>query len=260
MRKLFAILTMLAALMLASVTAFAAPSLVDNAKILTPQQRQAVLAELHKQEQAHNVRIAVVTMKTIGGAVPGEYANKLLDDVYNDGAKGNMVLLQVTNTRKWYIATDKQLKQVIVGNEATEYMSKPMVAEFKKDNYAQGYITYAQKAGELLEYYEKEGEPWDPNAGINWFALVIAVGIGGAAAYGCRALLISGMSNVQKAVKANAYLVKKSFELTHSNDTYLYTNVSTVPKSKSSGGRSRDDGSVSESSADSDHGGGGGSY
>lgn len=258
MRKLFAILTMLAALMLASVTAFAAPSLVDNAKVLTPQQRQAVLAELHKQEQAHNVRIAVVTMKTIGGAVPGEYANKLLDDVYNDGAKGNMVLLQVTNTRKWYIATDKQLKQVIVGNEATEYMSKPMVAEFKKDNYAQGYITYAQKAGELLEYYEKEGEPWDPNAGFNWFALVIAAGIGGAAAYGCRALLISGMSNVQKAVKANAYLVKKSFELTHSNDTYLYTNISAVPKSKSSG--SSDDGSVSESSADSDHGGGGGSY
>lgn len=99
MRKLFAILTMLAALMLASVTAFAAPSLVDNAKVLTPQQRQEVLAELHKQEQAHNVRIAVVTMKTIGDAVPGEYANKLLDDVYNDGQKGNMVLLQVTNTR-----------------------------------------------------------------------------------------------------------------------------------------------------------------
>ena len=37
MRKLFAILTMLAALMLASVTAFAAPSLVDIAKVLTPQ-------------------------------------------------------------------------------------------------------------------------------------------------------------------------------------------------------------------------------
>ena len=42
MRKLFAILTMLAALMLASVTAFAAPSLVDNAKLLTPQQRHAI--------------------------------------------------------------------------------------------------------------------------------------------------------------------------------------------------------------------------
>lgn len=37
MRKLFAILTMLAALMLASVTAFAAPSLVDNAKVLAAQ-------------------------------------------------------------------------------------------------------------------------------------------------------------------------------------------------------------------------------
>ena len=51
MRKLFAILTMLAALMLASVTAFAAPSLVDNAKVLTPQQRQEVLAEPFRAEQ-----------------------------------------------------------------------------------------------------------------------------------------------------------------------------------------------------------------
>ena len=134
-----------------------------------------------------------------------------------------------------------------------------MVAEFKKNDYAQGYITYAQKAGELLEYYEKEGEPWDPNAGFNWFALVIAAGIGGAVAYGCRALLISGMSNVQEAVEANAYLDKQTFALTHSNDTYLYTNISAVPKSKSSGGSS-DDGSVSESSSDDDHGGGGGSY
>lgn len=67
------------------------------------------------------------------------------------------------------------------------------------------------------------------------------------------------MSNVREAVEANAYLDKQTFELTHSNDTYLYTNVSTVPKSKSRGGRS-DDGSVSESSSDDDHGGGGGSY
>lgn len=156
MRKLFAILTMLAALMLASVTAFAAPSLVDNAKLLTPQQRQAVLAELHKQEQAHNVRIAVVTMKTIDGAVPGKYANKLLDDVYNDGAKGNMVLLQVTNTRKWYIATDKQLKQVIVGNEGIEYMSKPMVAQFKKNDYARATSPMLKKQASSLSITKRK--------------------------------------------------------------------------------------------------------
>ena len=88
---------------------------------------------------------------------------------------------------------------------------------------------------------------------------VSAAGIGGAAAYGWRALLIQGMSNVREAVEANAYLDKQTFALTHSNDTYLYTNVSAVPKSKSSGGSS-DDGSVSESSSDVDHGGGGGSY
>ncbi len=259
MRKLFAILTMLAALMLASVTAFAAPSLVDNAKLLTPQQRQGVLAELHKQEQAHNVRIAVVTMKSIGGEVPGKYANKLLDTVYNDGANGNMVMLQVTDSRKWYIATDKKMKEIIKGDEAVEYMSKPMVAEFKIENYNEAYLVYARKAGELLTYYEEEGEPWDPNAGFNWLALGIAVLIGGISAYVYRATLLASMSNVQTAVAADAYLDKQSFALTRSNDTYLYTNISAVPKAKQED-RDASDGSVSDHSGDGDHGGGGGSY
>ena len=64
MRKLFVILTMLAALMLASVGLAAAPSLVDNANVLTPQQKREVLTELRRQEQEHGIRMGVVVMKT----------------------------------------------------------------------------------------------------------------------------------------------------------------------------------------------------
>ena len=81
MRKLFVILTMLAALMLASVGLAAAPSLVDNANVLTPQQKREVLTELRRQEQEHGIRMAVVVMKTINNEEPGKYANKLIDDV-----------------------------------------------------------------------------------------------------------------------------------------------------------------------------------
>ena len=256
MRKLFVILTMLAALMLATVTAFAAPSLVDNAKLLNSQQRRTVLAELQKQEQAHGVRMAVVTMQSIGNQVPREVANKLLDTVYNDGAKGNMVLLQVADTRKWYIATDKKLMKVIEGDKAVEYISKPMVAELKINNYNEAYIVYATKAGELLTYYEKNDKPWKPNAGFNWMALAAGLAIGALGAYGYRTALINSMSNVRAEVAANAYLNQGSFALTNNNDSYLYTNVTVTKKPKN---QDRD-GSVSDHGGDRDHGGGGGGY
>ena len=256
MRKLFVILTMLAALLLASVTAFAAPSLVDNAKLLNAAQKRQVMAELEKQEQAHKVRIAVVTMGTIGTVEPGVFANKLLDTTYNDGAKGNMVLVHVLDKRQWYIATDKKMKDVVVGNEGTEYMSKPMVAKLKDNDNAGAYIVYAQKGGELLAYYEKEGEGWNPNAGFSWMALVAAMLLSGGVVFLVRHMLVASMSNVRAEVAANAYLDQGSFQLAVNSDNFLYTNVSTVPKSK----KSSSDGSANDSNSDDKHGGGGGGY
>ncbi len=163
MKKLVMIFTLLAALLVASVTALAAPSLVDDAGVLTAVEREQVLAELQKQEKLYDVRMAVVLKKDIGDEIPGKYANKLIDDVYNDGAKGNIVLLQVTGKRKWYISTDKKLKEVVVGTDGVEYISKPMVAKLKQDKSAEAYITYAQRAGELLAFYAKEGKGWTPD-------------------------------------------------------------------------------------------------
>ena len=64
------------------------------------------------------------------------YANKLVDDVYNDGAKGNMVLLQVTDQRKWYISTDSKLKDITGTNDAVNYMSKAFVSYLSNGDYA----------------------------------------------------------------------------------------------------------------------------
>lgn len=73
------------------------------------------------------------------------------------------MLLQVTGKRKWYISTDKKLKEVVVGTDGVEYISKPMVAKLKQDKSADAYITYAQRAGELLAFYAKEGKGWTPD-------------------------------------------------------------------------------------------------
>lgn len=260
MRKLFVILTMLAALLVASLGFAAAPSLVDNAHVLTAQQKKEVLSELHKQEQAYGIRMGVVVMKSINGADAGKYANKLIDETYNDGVNGNMVLLQVLDTRKWYISTDKKLKEVIKGDAGVEYISKPMVAKLKNGDYAGAYITYAQKGGELLAYQKENDEPWEPEEKFNWLALIISLAGGGIIAWAYRSALISSMSNVRSEVAADAYLNKESFNLVHSDDIYTHTTVAAVPKPKNNRDDDDDDGGVSDHDSDCDHGGGGGGY
>ena len=263
MRKLFVILTMLAALLLSGTGLAAAPSLIDEAHVLTPQQKEEVLAELHRQEQAHGIRMGVVVMPTINGADTGKYANRLVDEVYNDGANGNMVLLQVLDVRKWYISTDKKLKEVVQGDAGVEYMSRPMVAKLKNGDYAGAYITYAQKGGELLTHKEDTGEAWTPEAEeedeFDWLVLLIGAVGGAIIAFVYYIKLIGSMSNVRSQVAANAYLNKESFVLTASDDIYTHTTVTAVPKPKNE--RDDDhDGGVSDHGSDGGHGGGGGGY
>ena len=259
MKKFFMIFTLVAAMLLSAATALAAvPSIMDNAKLLSNGDKAKVERVLQQVENKYNVRVGVVTVKSIGTKKPGDFANELIDKAYNNGPNGNMVLLQVVDQRKWYVSTDKKLKSVVVGNEGVEYMSKAFVPYLKKNDYAGAYTVYATKAGDLLNYYQKNGKGWKPEKGFPLMALLGALVAGAAGAYIYRGSLLSSMSNVRQQVEANAYLNKESFNLLVTNDTYMYTNVSVVPRGKSKDNDS--DGSVTESSSDDNHGGGGGGY
>ena len=258
MKKLLLILTLLATLLLSASTALAATSsLVDKAHLLTASERAQVQAELHAVEQKYGIRCAVVTMGSIGNTKPGIYANQLIDKVFNDGPNGNIVFLQVTDQRQWYISTDRKLKEVVVGIPGTEYISKAAVPYLKKGDEAGAYRTYAKRVGELMAYYNKHGKGWQPEKEFPWLAVVGALiaGVGVASAY--KKSLIAAMSNVRREVSADAYLDQGSFALENEYDTYLYTNVTYTPKPRQ--GR-RGASSVSTSSSDGGHGGGGGGY
>ena len=244
MKKLLIIFTLVAALLLSAATALAAtPSLVDKAHLLTASERAQVQAQLQAVEQKYGIRCAVVTMGSIGNAKPGIYANQLIDKVFNDGPNGNIVFLQVTDQRQWYISTDRKLKDVVVGIPGTEYISKAAVPYLKKGDEAGAYKTYAKRVDDLMAYYNKHGKGWQPEKEFPWLAVVGA--------------LIAAMSNVRREVSADAYLDQGSFALENEHDTYLYTNVTYTPKPKQG---HRGAGSVSNSSSDGGHGGGGGGY
>ena len=251
MKKILFILTMLAALLVHGV-ALAAASLVDNADLLSPRQEREVLQVLEQVEKAHNVRVAVVTMPSIGNNSMAAYANKLVDDVYNDGAKGNMVLLQVTDQRKWYISTDSKLKDITGTNDAVNYMSKAFVTYLSNGDYPNAYKVYATKANDLLDYYAKNGKPVKKEKTFpNEPALVFALFGAFIFTKSVRKSLLDSMSNVNAAVAADAYLDERSFELKDSSDTYMYSNVVAVPRPRGNGHHGGGSGG---------HGGGGGGY
>lgn len=258
MKKLLIIFTLVAALLLSAATALAAtPSLVDKAHLLTTSERAQVQAQLQAVEQKYGIRCAVVTMGSIGNAKPGIYANQLIDKVFNDGPNGNIVFLQVTDQRQWYISTDRKLKDVVVDIPGTEYISKATIPYLKKGDEAGAYKTYAKRVDDLMAYYNKHGKGWQPEKEFPWLAVVGALIAGMAVASAYKKSLIAAMSNVRREVSADAYLEEGSFALENEHDTYLYTNVTYTPKPRQ--GR-RGAGSVSTSSSDGGHGGGGGGY
>lgn len=258
MKKLLLILTLLAALLLSAATALAAtPSLVDKAHLLTASERAQVQTQLQAVEQKYGIRCAVVTMGSIGNTKPGIYANQLIDKVFNDGPNGNIVFLQVTDQRQWYISTDRKLKDVVVDIPGTEYISKATIPYLKKGDEAGAYKTYAKRVDDLMAYYNKHGKGWQPEKEFPWLAVVGALIAGVVVASAYKKSLIAAMSNVRREVSADAYLDQGSFALENEHDTYLYTNVTYTPKPRQ--GR-RGAGSVSTSSSDGGHGGGGGGY
>ena len=251
MKKIFYIFTLLAALLLTNV-ALAASSLVDSADLLSPRQEREVLQVLEQVEKAHNVRVAVVTMPTIGNSSTAAFADKLVDEVYNNGAKGNMVLLQVVDQRKWYISTDSKLKSITGSNDAVNYMSNAFVPYLSKGDYPNAYKVYATKANDLLAYYAQNGKPVKKEKPFpNEPALVFALFGAFIFTKSVRKSLIDSMSNVNAAVAADAYLDERSFELKDSNDTYMYSNVVAVPRPRGNGHHGGGSGG---------HGGGGGGY
>ena len=231
-----------------------AARVVDEADLLTADEEKALDAKLAAVEQSHKVRILIGTMQDTGGAALGKVANNVVDQIPADN--GTIVLLLSMKERDWYISTDNKMRTRITDGKGIEYLSGEFLPDLKEGKYAAAFTTFAATTDEMLTYYEKEGEPYDPANAFNLMALGIALAcaliLGGTIYY----MLYEYESNVTFAAEADAYLNHDSFRLTRSEDDFLYTTVTRRTKEKSSSSGSN----VSTSSRDSSHGGGGGKF
>ena len=108
------------------------------------------------------------------------------------------------------MSTDNAMRAKITDDVGIKYIQSEMVPKLKDNKYGEAFLKYTAAIETSLDYYAKEGKPYDPSAGFSFIAAIIALVLGGLGGYGVREVLISSMSNVTPAARASEYLVDGS--------------------------------------------------
>lgn len=203
----------------------------DATKNLTAQEIKSLTEKIRAVEKKHDIKIGIEFLRNINTSDVASAAHSLREQHFSGAPNGSTLFLVVMSTRDWYISLDPKLKQIVLDPER---IGEEIVPKLKDGDYSGACETYINEIDSRVTYYETNGKAYDPSEEFNFpamgGAIVLAIFIG----WFIRASLIASMSNVRHAAEAGNYLKRDSVKITESNDTYLFTNISRRPKSKSS--------------------------
>lgn len=243
----------------------------------------------------YSVDVAILTVDSLDGKTAEEYADDYFD--YNDFGIGKnrdgILLLLSKSERVWHITThgyaifafpDAYLDAM--ADEIVPYLSDGdwygAASSFVSDCDTYLERAYDDPSGTTPDNFDPDDfspiDTSDPSPdsydhiplGIYWNWVAYALVIGLIVAVIVMTVMKSGMKSVRMKAEASDYVREGSFDLTESNDTYLYRTVTKTEKPKdddkgsgSSGGGFGSGGNFSSthtSSSGSTHGGRGGSF
>lgn len=224
--------------------------------IFDDKSRDALEQRLSQINEKYDIHAGVMILKKLpSGKTAEQMAKSIVEgkNGFEKGSNGSILFLVAVDSRDYYIATGRYLNRIITTEGGIPYLQSEILPSLKENNFA-GAADYFVDATEMeLAYYQEKGEPYDPANEFSVLALIIALLGSGLIAIGIRSHLIAKMSNVEYASDADVYLERDSVQFTEREDTYLYTNVTVMPRARSSGGSSGSSGGGST-------GGGGGKF
>lgn len=241
MRKIVAILTLLALLTALAVPAMAAdvPRLVDDAGLFSSSEERSLTELLDEVSEEWDVDVVLVTADDLEGASSTAYADDFFD--YGGyGYDGILWLIDMDN-RKSTISTCGSCIEVFT-DAGQEYMQDQLAPMLTDEEYYEAGELFVELCDDYLRQAE-EGEPYDvgnlPDDEFDpVFSAVIALVVGLLAALIVTAVFKGQLKSVRSQAAASSYLRRDSLQLTESRDLYLYRNISRVEKPKDSGGSS----------------------
>ncbi len=234
---------------------------IDAAELLSDSEKKALGEKLDALSALRKTDISVLTVKTLDGKTPRDYA----DDFYDDGKFGfgegrdGVLLLVCKEENDWYISTHGYGITAFT-DEGRRYIGEKMKPDLSAGNFAAAFNTFAELCDDFIEQARK-GSPYDVNnlpkgpLSLIWIPVSIAVGV--MLSFVTVGKMKAKLKTVRFRAAAGSYMKDGSLNVTESRDMFLYNTVTRTakPKNNSSGGSS-----THTSSSGSTHGGGGGKF
>ena len=257
MKKFLSLLALILLINFSVAGAAKLEPVTDKAGLLKATEIKLLNKKIREVEQAHKIKIGVAFVKTLDGQDIIPASEDLLDNNFANGKNGGIVLLTDMESRKYEMATDSRMLNIITDSDGIPFLKDKFQSDLREGNYYDAANNFVGGVDELMTYYETNGIAYgqrkpgeiDPMAATVAFGVAIFLGVM------IRSMLIGSMSNVHRAKLATDYLKKNSVKFLESRDTFLFMNVQRKPRG--GGGGSRSGGSSGHSSG---HGGGGGSF
>ncbi|MBQ7922559.1 MAG: TPM domain-containing protein [Clostridia bacterium] len=280
MKKLIFVLCTVCILVLSLPVSADSLHVIDNAGLLSEEALIELENAASEVSAEMGVDFVILTENGIGGEDPYYYAADFYD--YGGYSPSGVILFLDMDERDWCIITSGDCISSVSDSEI-DRIGEVMVPYLSEGQYASGFTVFLEEtvywmsvpdsanAGGYNEdeyyyndHYYNDGPYIEYTTKIVSLPQCIAVGgfIGLAAALIVCLVMKSRMNTAKPQFAAGYYMVENSFNLLHSRDRFLYSNVTKVARPKDenhSGGGNRGGGGFRSSSGRS-HGGGGGKF
>lgn len=227
MKKVILILSVFLLVLFLTPAVFAEDAaLIDDAQLLTAGERESLEAILEDCAQATGLDVMVVTVESLDG----EDIEVFSRDVFGRPRDGVMLLISM-DEREWHILTCDGGKERLPDRELRR-IEKAFVSLLSDEDYFGAFEAFSESVTTYAntDYHSPAG----------WF---VCIGVGITIGFVVVLILKGQLKSVRPQRSAANYIVDGSFNLTQSNEFFLYRNVTRVQKSSSSSGGSSSGGS-----------------
>lgn len=265
-RFFYVILIAFIAAMASIYIVFGAESrLVDEAKLLSDSEKTDLLYKLDEISERQQMDIVVVTIPSLEGVSPMEYADDFYDNNgYGFGENNDGILFLISmEERDWYISTTGY-GIIAITDECREYMSEWFLNDLSEGEYFKAFTTFAELCDDFITQ-AKMNKPYD---GIHipkepfWFIgnFVITFGIGFIISLIVTATMKRQLKTIRSQSAADVYIKRNSMQMTRRNDLFLYRHIDRRKKPENNQSKPSHTSHTHTSSSGRTHGGGGGKF
>ena len=237
-----------------SESAFAQERIVDNAGLLSADQRENLRRLAGSIYQTYSFNLVIVTERDIGNASPMVYADDYFDN--NGYGQDGCLFLQVTGSRDYWISTSGTGMEIL-NDYAFGRLETDTVKFLSAGNNYEAYLAFIQDWDLFLNLdknYRSYNFFYQWNAVLVTISWVIAFAVGFIVVHVWK----KGMDTALPQRAASAYVVPGSLAFNVRRDDFLYSTVTRTRRQTQQG--SSGGGGIHTGSSGRSHGGGGGRY